>query len=103
MGYVASAAEAALQLYHDDDGHSTTGKGFKISNLTIMQALVIPESDLGVEMVTTLHQLVINNHKTSDAWYEFTISSGSSNQWTKHCTGRVRIISDTAPGKLALS
>lgn len=79
-GYVAMINEATRQQCNTQ--HCT------IRNLHIKIPLILPESGLNVEIITTMRQMRINDRLDSN-WHEFTISSYDGVDWTKHTVGQV--------------
>jgi acyl transferase domain-containing protein len=79
-GYIAMINEATRQQCNTQ--HCT------IRNLHIKIPLILPESGLSVEIITTMRQMRINDRFDSN-WHEFTISSYDGVDWTKHTVGQV--------------
>lgn len=90
-GYIAMAVEAASRIYHEFL-EPLNIKGFALRDVAIRKSLVIPEDDYGVEVLTSM-ELVDVATAQSPAWATFSISSvGRENdEWTEHCTGRVKV------------
>ncbi|KAF1960020.1 hypothetical protein CC80DRAFT_513713 [Byssothecium circinans] len=90
-GYLAMAVEAATRI-HNEFPQPLKIKGFSLRDVAIKKSLVVPEDDYGVEVLTSM-ELVDAATAQSPAWATFSISSvgRETNEWTEHCTGRVKI------------
>ncbi|KAK8080853.1 hypothetical protein PG997_008671 [Apiospora hydei] len=90
-GLIAMAVEAANRSRRQSSVEITI-TGYELRDIHIKSLLSIPEDDYGIEVVTSLcHQ---GQPSEAVAQYSpFVISSVSrtSNQWTEHCTGFVRV------------
>lgn len=84
-GYVASAIEAVRLL---TDPLEETIRGYRLRDIDIMNALVIPESDFGVETQLSLRRC---SDKEFDykGWYEFKLCSLAGEAWIENCNGYV--------------
>lgn len=84
-GYVASAIEAVRLL---TDPLEETMRGYRLRDIDIMNALVIPESDFGVETQLSLCRCSDKefDHK---GWYEFKLCSLARETWIENCKGYV--------------
>ncbi|KAH8804399.1 putative polyketide synthase [Xylogone sp. PMI_703] len=96
-GYLAMAIEAACQ-------HASTVKsipvitGYKLREVVIDSALIIPEDPGEVEVAITLKSFTDSIRNPSDMWDEFVISSvNADSRWTEHCRGLVSVV---APQKV---
>lgn len=96
--YVAMAVEAATRIY-DEFPEPLPVQGFSLADVSIKKALTVPEDDYGVEMLTSM-ELVDVATAQSPAWATFSISSvgRETNEWTEHCTGRVKVKAGPARG-----
>ncbi|KAJ8123127.1 hypothetical protein ONZ43_g846 [Nemania bipapillata] len=83
--YIAMAVEAVLRA-HEELHQPAKAQAFLLENVTIKKALVIPEDDHGIEIITTLEL-------ANATWATFSVSSVGSetNEWTEHSTGRIKI------------
>ena len=79
-GHLSLAIEALLQQLNLDP--QSTG-GMKFRDIHIQKALLIPESDEGVEIHTRLQQAATD-------WYMFTVESVDNGVWTLHSTGKIQ-------------
>ncbi|KAI1462952.1 polyketide synthase [Daldinia caldariorum] len=90
-GYIAMAVEVASRAYNElPEPFPITG--FSLRNVSISNALRIPDDDYGVEVLISL-ELVDTATAKAPAWTSFSISSvvKDSDQWTKHCSGLVKV------------
>jgi acyl transferase domain-containing protein/NADPH:quinone reductase-like Zn-dependent oxidoreductase len=89
--YICMAIEAAAQFFVSESG-TASAVGFTIRNLSLKSALVIPDSDAGVEVVLDLDATKSAQSKNKATWYAFNISSvtDSTDTWTEHCSGIIR-------------
>lgn len=90
-GYIASAIEAVRLL---TDPSEATIQGYKLRDIDIMNAMVIPDSVFGLETQLSL-QSCSDKHLDHDGWYEFKLCSlTSGGSWIKHCKGFVTADTD---------
>ncbi|OBT83082.1 hypothetical protein VE02_08865 [Pseudogymnoascus sp. 03VT05] len=85
-GYVAMAIEAVRLLI---DPSKKTIHGYRLRDIDIVNALVIPESSAGVETQLCLRRFSEKelDHK---GWYEFELCSlGISGSWAENCRGYI--------------
>lgn len=95
-GYIVMAIEAAVQRASQRSVSNITG--FKLREISIGAALVIPEDPGEVEVAITLKSFSDSLRSPSDLWDEFVISSVSGeDRWTEHCRG---LVSVQTPSKL---
>ncbi|KAK9420624.1 hypothetical protein SUNI508_00715 [Seiridium unicorne] len=82
-GHVSLAIEALLQQL---DLEPAEAGGVEFANIDIRKALMVPDSDDGIEVHTRLEKGI------SDDWYSFTVESvaAGSDVWTLHSTGKIR-------------
>lgn len=89
-GHVSLAIEALLQQL---DREPATLGGVRLANVDIRKALIIPESDDGIEVHTRLQA------HDSGGWYTFTVESISAGGvWTQHSAGQIRAKQATHDG-----
>ncbi|KAF9767931.1 hypothetical protein IL306_014835 [Fusarium sp. DS 682] len=89
----AMAIEAVAQTYQEVPG-ALAATGYSIHDMNIKSALVVPEDERGIEIVLSLTtSTALPTRPVAPTWCDFTISSvtSESNEWTEHCTGRVRV------------
>ncbi|KAL9042477.1 MAG: hypothetical protein Q9214_003767, partial [Letrouitia sp. 1 TL-2023] len=86
-GYLIMAIEAASQRANDR-GISVTG--FNLREITIGQALIVPEYSGENETIVCLRPYNESARVPSDIWDEFCIySTTEDNNWTEHCRGLI--------------
>lgn len=87
--YVSMAIEAIRQLV---DSSEQMIRGYKLRNVDIMNALTIPETTTGIEVMLCLRPCSEKelDHK---GWYDFELSSvgGGNDTWSMHCKGGVSV------------
>ncbi|CAG9990181.1 unnamed protein product [Clonostachys byssicola] len=87
-GYITMAIEAIMQIRRSSEAPV---KGYKLKNVEILKALVIPDTLDGVEISLSLRALG-DRALSAKQWREFTVSSTSDEgAVTIHCTGLVAI------------
>ncbi|KAL2018152.1 hypothetical protein VTK56DRAFT_1228 [Thermocarpiscus australiensis] len=97
-GYICLAIEAMKQISEAEarqGGSSSAGpktiSGYRLRDVDILQALVVPDDAEGVEIQTTLRP-VSGKAIGTRGWKQFDVSSvGADNRWTQHATGIIRV------------
>lgn len=85
-GYCCMALEAASQLEKMEQ--CRTIKAFKITDLSISRALVIPDTEDGVEVTFSMR-----NNWDNDDRKEFRVfSHATDNGWAEHCHGSISVM-----------
>jgi acyl transferase domain-containing protein len=92
-GYLCMAIEACRQLSSDlwakDSG---TDVEYRLREVNIKRALVVPETDEGVETCLSMHDRSTSAVASSDTWHEFRIFSYTASAgWTENCRGLVSV------------
>jgi NADPH:quinone reductase-like Zn-dependent oxidoreductase/ubiquinone/menaquinone biosynthesis C-methylase UbiE len=89
---ILSMAVQAMQQVTDRLGHAV--EGYKIRNVDIMNALVVPDTAEGIEVQLSLSPCSTTQLDDKDWWdfdlYSVTAVTGS---WTKHCSGSISFVS----------
>uniref|UniRef100_A0A8H7N2E1 Carrier domain-containing protein n=1 Tax=Bionectria ochroleuca TaxID=29856 RepID=A0A8H7N2E1_BIOOC len=94
-GYITMAIEAIMQTRRSTE---TSVNGYKLKNVEILKALVIPDTLDGVEISLSLRALG-DRALSAKEWREFTVSSTSDEGVvTIHCTGLVAIVEGPSNG-----
>nr|ADA79525.1 polyketide synthase [Delitschia winteri] len=89
-GYLTMAVEAAYQRAVQRSVPDVLG--YKLREVVIGAALVIPENPGEVEVAITLKSFSDSVRTPSDVWDEFVISSVTSDsRWTEHCRGLISV------------
>ncbi|KAI0887773.1 uncharacterized protein GGS22DRAFT_185152 [Annulohypoxylon maeteangense] len=96
-GYIAMAIEAALRTHEETPELVPKPTGYTLRNVSIKNALRLPEDDHGVEVILSM-ELVDATPAALTSWANFSISSAGQAEvnsidsaWTEHCTGVVKI------------
>ncbi|KAF4624751.1 hypothetical protein G7Y89_g13418 [Cudoniella acicularis] len=84
-GYVCLAIEAAFQFLTTSNKYQK-GFTFKLRNVSIKSAMLLPDDDIGIEIMLNLQA-----SSTAANWLEFKISSVTPGDdiWTEHASGLV--------------
>lgn len=84
--YITLAIEAVRKLKHAKKEEPT---GYRIRDVVIINALLIPTDSRGAEIVFTLRECDSKELDYRD-WFEFELCSvGADDSWIRHCTGFV--------------
>jgi len=89
-GYISLAIEA-VRLLKTSSGVKEEPTSYRLRDVDIVNALMIPSDESGIEIVFTLRDC---NEKELDyrGWYEFELCSISSGDaWIRHCVGYVSV------------
>ena len=101
-GYITMALEAAMQistfpLTAKGNAHDAIS-GYTIRELTISRALVVPQTEDGVETVFSMRPYATSSVTSSDTWKEFRIFSYTpSGGWGEHCRGLISVNYNQTP------
>jgi acyl transferase domain-containing protein len=83
-GHFSLAVEAYLQALDVGEGDIP---GVTLRDVNIKTALIIPETDDGIEIQTRLQK--ISSPEDGSAWYTFTVESIDNGVWTTHSEGKI--------------
>jgi NADPH:quinone reductase-like Zn-dependent oxidoreductase len=83
---VVMAIEAAKQLADDN----RVLQGYKLHDIHVLTALVIPATSEGIETQMQLHQLRDDSSNSTPSW-EFRLYSCTNGQWHKNCQGKIQL------------
>ncbi|KAL4994903.1 hypothetical protein BDV10DRAFT_143330 [Aspergillus recurvatus] len=98
-GFICLAIEAIKQLSILQSKHDKAAAGYRLRDVDILQALVVPDSDYGVEIQTSLRSISDKDIATRD-YKLFEVSSVTDdNQWTTHARGLIKVELEDAPDK----
>ena len=90
-GYIAMAIEAAFQRATERSVTNITG--YRLREISIGSALIIPEQSGEVEISVTFKPYSESVRSPSDIWDEFCVFSVTEdNSWTEHCRGLVGVV-----------
>ncbi|VUC30496.1 unnamed protein product [Clonostachys rosea] len=93
--YMIMACEAMRQFTND------ASQGFSLRNVSLTTAMVLQESTPN-ETIFSLRPVKLTKSLDS-VWHEFTVSSYNGTTWIQHCTGQVRVGSDSPPEPRTIS
>ncbi|TVY18290.1 Reducing polyketide synthase DEP5 [Lachnellula arida] len=82
-GHLSLAIEAVRQVC-ETEGIEMKGASFR--DVAIKTALVIPETEDGIEVHFRLLRMK-NKEQNSNAWFSFAVESITDGRWTVHCEG----------------
>jgi len=88
------AIEAATQVHQAADS-SQLITGFRLRDISIKTALVIPEDDDGVEVLLNLRKVGVDG---GNEWYGFSVKSISNGAWTEHSSGVIAVLTQESCG-----
>ncbi|KAI0596521.1 hypothetical protein F4775DRAFT_594205 [Biscogniauxia sp. FL1348] len=89
-GYIAMAIEAIRQQKLMSDKSETRLKQFRLKNISLTSALIVPNGDTGIETSLSLRPVPDGDKESSALWSEFRIFSYTEAQeWTEHCRGQI--------------
>ena len=92
-GCIAMAIEAVQQLYQSTE---RVIRGFKLRNIEIIKALIIPDTSNGIEVQLSLHDCSDKSLDPQD-WKEFRVfSAEESGTWSEHCKGLIAASFDSS-------
>lgn len=75
--------------------------GFRLREVSIGKALIVPDTPEGVETIFTLRPYNTSSIESSDIWQEFRLFSISKQEgWNEHCRGCISISNDTERGEV---
>lgn len=97
-GFIAMAIEAANQ---QANLKSFDIDAYRLRDITIGQALIIPEDQPEIETSLSLRPYCESSRETSTIWNEFCIFSVTEdNTWTEHCRGLITVDLKSAPSEV---
>lgn len=93
-GYISMAIEAVIRTDEID-----SVKMMHLKDIVVKNALLIPSSDEGVEVLLELKPVTLSAKSHSDNWYEFNVFSyDETSNCTSHCHGIISVEKgDAAP------
>ncbi|KAK4210832.1 putative polyketide synthase [Rhypophila decipiens] len=90
-GYISMAVEGLRQYLRDNDDRMSI-TGYRFRDVDIASALIVPDSNDGIEAQLQLRSCYDDNRLGCEGWYEFRISSvTTTDQWAHHCRGYVAV------------
>lgn len=99
-GYIVMAVEAARRIVPYTERKHVVG--FNIRELTISRALVIPQTDTGVEVMFHMRPFNSSSKSLSDTWMDFRVFSWAapSSGWNEHCRGLISVVYQRSPNEV---
>jgi NADPH:quinone reductase-like Zn-dependent oxidoreductase/SAM-dependent methyltransferase len=92
--YICSAIEAASRRA---TANGSSVSGYKLRNVVIRQALIIPEESADIEIMVSLRPLNESAKAESKTWDEFCVQSLSSDGiWVENCRGLISTLRPAA-------
>ncbi|KAI1102916.1 putative polyketide synthase [Jackrogersella minutella] len=88
-GYISMALEAAKQIVPASDVGRVLG--YTITEMLITRALVVPQTELGVEVIFQARPFNTSSKSSSEIWKEFRVFSYSYTGPNEHCRGLLSI------------
>ncbi|CRG89167.1 putative polyketide synthase 17 [Talaromyces islandicus] len=90
-GYVSMAIEAMQHLTRMPEYTTPKGTlvGFKLKDIKINRALIIPSTDDGIETSFSMRHYKESSSSFSNFWYEFRLFSWTSEGWNEHGHGLI--------------
>lgn len=88
------AVEAVTQI-HQAANSSQLITGFRLRDISIKTALVIPDDDDGVEVLLNLRMVGVGG---GNEWYGFSVKSISNGIWTEHSSGVITVLTQESCG-----
>ena len=98
MGYICMAIEALQHLREMPEHTASAGNlvGYRLQDVNLSRALVIPPTEDGVETVFSLRHFKESSVSYSSKWYEFRVFSYSPDGWAEHAHGLISPVEETA-------
>lgn len=97
---ICSVIEAARQ-FAAADGTEESVSGFELGEVSISQALVIPNNDIGAEVYLHLKPRKLGMGSGPGAWLEFSFCSAQENDvFVEHASGLVQIHRTKKPSEV---
>ncbi|KAH8701065.1 hypothetical protein BGW36DRAFT_339021 [Talaromyces proteolyticus] len=99
-GYIAMAVEAMSHLRDMPEYTVPKGKfvGYKLKDIKINRALIIPSTDDGVETSFSVRHNKESSSSFSNVWYEFRLFSYTSDGWAEHGHGLISAVHELETG-----
>ncbi|KAH7127804.1 putative polyketide synthase [Dactylonectria estremocensis] len=97
-GYVSMALEAAKQMTPALDRERVVG--YTISEMLISRALVVPQTELGIEVMFHVRPFNSSSRASSDLWKEFRVFTHTASGVNEHCRGLLAINYEQSTGEV---
>lgn len=96
-GFMCMAVEAMFHLRQQPEYTAPTGNfvGYRIKDMKISRALIVPATDDGVETIFSMRQYKESSSTFSNVWHEFRIFSWSPDGWAEHAHGLISAVHES--------
>nr|A0A3G1DJH7.1 RecName: Full=Squalestatin tetraketide synthase; Short=SQTKS; AltName: Full=Highly reducing polyketide synthase 1; Short=HR-PKS 1; AltName: Full=Squalestatin S1 biosynthesis cluster protein pks1 [Phoma sp. MF5453]AMY15057.1 tetraketide synthase MF-SQTKS [Phoma sp. MF5453] len=95
-GFICMAIEAMVQLHDLKDSQSKKIAGYRLADVDILRAMLIPDTSEGLEAHISLRPCSTKLLLTNE-WYDFCVSSvGEDDKFVDHCRGRIAVEFNTS-------
>ncbi|KAI4256798.1 MAG: hypothetical protein LQ352_001923 [Teloschistes flavicans] len=95
-GYLAIALEAATQAIELESRSLEDIQTFNFTDVSLQNALIVPEDDLGVETLFSMRPASLNNTTRHETRFDFILTSVTSkdnqDKFVDHCRGTVNVV-----------
>ena len=95
-GYLAVALEAATQAIEVEGGRASDIHCCEFQDVSLQNALIVPEDDLGVEILFSMRLANLNNATRHKARFEFLLTSvvteNEEDKFVDHCRGTINVV-----------
>jgi acyl transferase domain-containing protein/NADPH:quinone reductase-like Zn-dependent oxidoreductase/ubiquinone/menaquinone biosynthesis C-methylase UbiE len=101
-GFCCMALEAAAQM-SKISGRWEQATEIKLREISIARALVVPQTEEGIEVIFTMRPCPTSSVTSSDSWNEFRVFSCTGDRdWAEHCRGQVSVVYNKPKSNLGL-
>ena len=91
--------EAATQAIEVEGGHASDIQSYEFRDVSLQNALIVPEDDLGVETLFSMRFATLNSVTRHDARFEFLLTSvvteNEEDKFVDHCRGTINVVLDS--------
>ncbi|KAK4153322.1 hypothetical protein C8A00DRAFT_33947 [Chaetomidium leptoderma] len=103
-GFCCMALQAAGQMYTLNKEGGGVVAEYRVRDLAISRALVVPQTEEGVEVVLSMRPAPTSSVGSSDRWSEFRVFSYvEADGWAEHCRGLVSVVEEEEEDGKALA
>lgn len=94
-GYLSIALEAATQAVELNDRIASDIQTYEFRDVSLQNALIVPEDDRGIEVLFTLRPASLNNTTRHESRFEFALTSvvseNGKDSFVEHCRGAIHV------------
>ncbi|KAL8783267.1 MAG: hypothetical protein Q9213_004743 [Squamulea squamosa] len=102
-GYLAIALEAATQAIEVDGIREVDIQSYEFRDVHLQNALIVPEDDLGVEILFSMRPADLNSTTRYDTRYVFMLTSvvtgDEEDRFVDHCRGTIEVVMECHDNK----